>query len=348
MHIPQLAVQHGIKTGLAAVVAYALAWNFHLAYALWAPVTAVVVMQQSVAASVVMGVYRSVGTIIGAVFGIVVIVLLPDTPVWNGVGLFLATSICAFLTQWSSRYRMAAITVAVVVLATTGSHDRIAFALDRIMEILIGVACAMLVTILLWPQRVGVQLKDELCRELREAAEAAGTLCNALADGRASLPEKYLQGITDWFSSGKAQMKAVREGEAFLYHYDLNDLEMLRAAVQCAAQHLSAMLCALPAGAGIGYSEYLTPEIRSLCQGVQTALRWLADPQQEKPQYGLQTLVEESDARMAALRAKGSLRAVPFDELVQSHAFYYVLRAFALTLERCVQQRISVQGRARR
>jgi len=62
-------LRHGLKTGIAAVLAYGLACLFHLKYGYWAALSAVIVMQVYVADSVQMCLYRFSGTAVGAVIG---------------------------------------------------------------------------------------------------------------------------------------------------------------------------------------------------------------------------------------------------------------------------------------
>ncbi len=74
------------------------------------------------------------------------------------LGIFVSTGICAYLTRYNARFRMAAITVAIVYLTSLTEDHRIQFTLFRVAEIGIGVLCAFLVAVVVWPNR-----PDRLC-----------------------------------------------------------------------------------------------------------------------------------------------------------------------------------------
>ena len=73
-------VRHGIKVGLASVMAYFISSLAELPYAFWAVITTVIVMQMHVADSIRMALYRFTGTAIGATLGIAMILLFPPSP----------------------------------------------------------------------------------------------------------------------------------------------------------------------------------------------------------------------------------------------------------------------------
>lgn len=68
-------LRHGLKTGIAAVLAFALADLLHLKYGYWASLSSVIVMQVYVADSVQMCLYRFIGTAVGAVIGMIAILV---------------------------------------------------------------------------------------------------------------------------------------------------------------------------------------------------------------------------------------------------------------------------------
>ncbi len=68
-------VRHGIKVGLACVLALIVSGSIGVPYAYWAVITTVIVMQMHVADSIRMSFYRFSGTAIGAFIGIVAILI---------------------------------------------------------------------------------------------------------------------------------------------------------------------------------------------------------------------------------------------------------------------------------
>ena len=137
-------LRHGLKTGTAAVLAFGLASLFNLKYGYWAALSAVIVMQVYVADSVQMCLYRFSGTAVGALIGMAAISVFPATQAMTVLALFLSVAFCAYMTRYNARYRMAAITVCIVILASLDQEDRLVFGLLRVAEIGIGVAAAAL------------------------------------------------------------------------------------------------------------------------------------------------------------------------------------------------------------
>ncbi len=64
----------------------------------------------------------------------------------------------------------AAITVAIVYLTSLTEDHRIQFTLFRVAEIGIGVLCAFLVAVVVWPNRTGSALRERLKQQYDELA----------------------------------------------------------------------------------------------------------------------------------------------------------------------------------
>ena len=102
MHISSTHVIHGLKTATAAVMAYIITTALNLEFGYWAVISTVIVMQVYVADSVAMCLYRFSGTLIGALLGVLVILVVPKTPFFTGIALFLTIGICSFLTRYKN------------------------------------------------------------------------------------------------------------------------------------------------------------------------------------------------------------------------------------------------------
>lgn len=158
MSILSIHINHGLKTASAAVLAYAVTAALDLEFGYWAVISAVIVMQVYVADSVEMCLYRLSGTVIGAFLGVLVILVIPQSPFFIGVALFLSIGICSFLTRYKKRYRMAAIPVVIVVMTGLQTQDAWLFGMARVLEIGIGILCAFAVSVLVFPQRKAVTI----------------------------------------------------------------------------------------------------------------------------------------------------------------------------------------------
>jgi len=105
---------------------------------------------------------RLLGTLIGALFGFS-FSLFGALP-WNYIlAVLAAVAVCGLLGLRSSS-RLAGVTITIVMLVQkAGSHWTLA--LDRVMEVLLGIVVALAVTTLVYPDRARLRLRDGLAQE---------------------------------------------------------------------------------------------------------------------------------------------------------------------------------------
>jgi uncharacterized membrane protein YccC len=144
-------LKQALRLTLAGTVAFAVTKLFALPQGLWAAVTAVIVMQGSVGASLKAAVDRFWGTLVGAFYGMTVAVLLPHASLTE---ILVATAIALFPTALLAAlypvFRIAPVTALIILLpSAVPSAEPFISAFDRIAEItlgnLIGLATALLV-----------------------------------------------------------------------------------------------------------------------------------------------------------------------------------------------------------
>lgn len=334
--LPAESVIHALKTGLAAVLCYGLTEALHIEFGYWAVISTIIVMQMNVADAIEMGLYRLIGTLIGAVMGIAAILLLPDTMTGNGIALFLTTAACAYLTRWSTRYKMAAITVGIVILASMGQPDRVHFALFRVLEIAIGVACAVVVALAVLPQRAGDALRRNLASQLRAAASDLITLVEAFLARQRPLQQHMLDHLPKDVRRNREQWQKVRRHEAWMFHAGQATLALRVEAIDRAADHMRAMLHSLNHEAGEGFDIIMAPELRALAEATSAMLRHFAGDGTTPPD--LREAVAKAEERLAGLRAEGATRRFHLSKLMQFYAFYHALRQLAEDMAKLQEQ----------
>ncbi|MFK5951562.1 MAG: FUSC family protein, partial [Desulfobacterium sp.] len=172
MEILSTHMIHGFKTAFAAVLAYTITILLKLEFGYWAVISTVIVMQVYVADSVEMCLYRFSGTLIGATAGVLVLLITPKTDIFIGMALFITIGICSFLTRYKTRYRMAGITAVIVILTGSHSQDIFIFGIYRVFEIGIGILCAFLVSVLIFPRKRVDVLENKLKDQSKECARA--------------------------------------------------------------------------------------------------------------------------------------------------------------------------------
>lgn len=166
-------LRFSLRFALAALLAYVAAGllNFPL-HGLWAVLTAVMVTQMSIGASVRATAEYVVGTFGGVVYASALALLIPhQSPIVLGGLLALTMAPLAFASALSPSFRVAPFTGALVLLiAGEFGEGPIETAMLRVVEVILGGAIAVTVSLLVLPERA-----HELGREV------AARLLNQLA-----------------------------------------------------------------------------------------------------------------------------------------------------------------------
>jgi len=145
-----------LRLTIAAVLAFTLMqfWTLPLR-GLWAVLTAVVLMQTSIGASLRATSEYVIGTLAGALYASIVGVGLPHiATVPMAVTLTVAVAPLAYLAALSPSFRVAPFTaILVIILAPQFSESPIVSALTRLGEVVLGGAVALTVSVLIFPDR---------------------------------------------------------------------------------------------------------------------------------------------------------------------------------------------------
>ena len=142
---------HATRTTIGAAGSYLVARLFHLPEAEWASISTIIVMQSTVAASLPISMQRLAGTAVGAIFGGVTAFYFPRN-VWAfGISVFIIGLICALFRVQRVAYRYAGITLVIVMLVTR-SQSVWLIAIDRFVEVSVGIGVGLLLAAI-WPER---------------------------------------------------------------------------------------------------------------------------------------------------------------------------------------------------
>ncbi|MGD0903877.1 MAG: FUSC family protein, partial [Terracidiphilus sp.] len=179
---------HAAKTALAAGLCWALALRFGLHDGYWGSISAIIVLQSNMGATVSASRNRILGTLIGAVLGFS-FSLFGALP-WNFVlAVLTAVVVCGLLGLRTSS-RLAGVTIAIVMLVQKPG-PRWELALDRVVEVVLGIVVALAVTTLVLPDRARLRLRDGLAREY----EALGAFFDAILEGFRGAPADNLPAL---------------------------------------------------------------------------------------------------------------------------------------------------------
>jgi len=145
-----------LRVTISAVLAFALARFFTIPlHGLWAVLTAVVVTQMSVGGSLKATADYVIGTIGGAVYASAVAALVPHPTAVTAAGvLALAIAPLAYAAALNASFRVAPFTaVLVLMISSQLGEGPIESAFYRLLEVAIGGAVAMAVSVFVFPAR---------------------------------------------------------------------------------------------------------------------------------------------------------------------------------------------------
>jgi uncharacterized membrane protein YccC len=181
----------GLRVTVAAAAAFILAQVFTAPLAgLWAVLTAILVTQMSLGASLTATIEYFVGTLGGAIYAVTIAVLVPHHgEISLVVVLSLAIAPLAFLGAVNSHFRVGPFTAVIVILGATATHlAPLDSALYRVMEVALGGIIGVLVSILVLPARAqgltidaAADMLDLLSRALPELAGRFSGASDAIA-----------------------------------------------------------------------------------------------------------------------------------------------------------------------
>ena len=335
--IPIAYLRHGLKTGLACLIAYESSRAMGLPYGYWAVISTVIVMQVYVADSVRMCLYRFFGTAMGAVIGIVSIWAFPAGELWNDAAIFTTLGFCAFMTRYSPRYRMAAITVSVVFVGSFGSppDERTFYAMWRLLEITVGVGTAFLVSVLVFPERLEAHLNERLGGQMSQAALLCRGLTATFIHGEIAPPLEALQGLFTEVRMNRSNLTVVTHHELLRARRKRGGtLESLIHRIERICDHLAVMGHALENEALLKARFHMEKELEALGEACAVTLERMRDTAGHVPCHELDEALMMCDSHLLMLRSQGATRRFDLDMLAGFYEFYSALKALAQELRR--------------
>jgi len=144
-------LENAARTAAAATLAALLSRLLRLPEGWWAAVSAMVVMQSTLRASLSISILRLIGTAMGVALGALLAVYFGANMYVFGAGVFLLGLLTAALHLERAAFRFAGIALAIVMLVVRAQSPW-TIAVHRFLEVSLGIVLGLLVT-LVWPER---------------------------------------------------------------------------------------------------------------------------------------------------------------------------------------------------
>lgn len=337
-------ILYALKVGLAVLLSQLCAQALGLGANPWAPISAIIVMQVHVAASLEMCLFRAVGTLIGAIIGYCAVKLLPTGLVWQAVAFFICSSLCAFVMRWDARFRLAGITAVVVIAGSTLTTEIGLFAMDRFFEILIGVVSALVVSIYVWPVSgaglLFLKLKGQYCL----GADLLEKISLAFLDNQTHLLPNLLNKFHACVDENRAEYTKIRDYEGFSLYQQYPQMDILIASLEQIRTYITSLLDSLDSDVEKGTRLDIAPELAALSAVTVRGMQWVVN-EEDFYQHDMPDVRHELDrcsTRFAHLRVSGAFRNYPHAVVIQLFAFYNALTHLAETVA-ILQERIELQ-----
>lgn len=176
--------RHAARLVVATLATHAAAVALDLPQGYWAVMSAVLVIQVSIGATVIMGRERLLGTLLGAAIGVVVSVPAAAEPELRTLALASAIALAGGIAMMNRAFRLAPVTAAIVLLSDPSHADPLVSALHRVLDIGIGTAIGLVVSLVVFPARAGRALVDKVADTLPLCGRAMGLCLSGLIAGR--------------------------------------------------------------------------------------------------------------------------------------------------------------------
>ncbi len=321
-----------IKTGLAALLTDVLGRWLNLPGSDWAVVTSMIVMQANLGSSFNASFHRLVGTAVGALTGALFVTFGGTNPVLMGIGTTITILLCALLQVYES-FRIATVTLVIVMLVRSADVSPWHFGLERFVDVGFGILVALAVTIGLWPPRARQDLRQALADTLSIDARLYTHLVESHLHEEPAITIAEMRGaIKQKLTAAQALMEDIGREPT-----DRRDPAL--ATLVAAVDHLQVRLFALEENQTvIEHSFYcrLEAELLSLCQVTGQTLQNLAEAvRQERPPAPLPELQQALltlEQRYGELRYASILRELGAEEALRFVGFLSELKSMVLEL----------------
>ncbi|MGM0525934.1 MAG: FUSC family protein [Pseudomonadota bacterium] len=175
----------GFRTGIAACLSLVIAWALGLEHPQWSAMTVWAVSQPTRGLLLEKAAYRTLGTLIGTVVGMVLVVTAGDNIIALALGLTVWVGLCVYVGNLlhgliSYGAILAGYSAAMVALLTRTPDALLPLGIDRLLTVFVGVITALFIGWLFTYKKAEQTLVNQF---RRQTAENLKLLANAYQSG---------------------------------------------------------------------------------------------------------------------------------------------------------------------
>jgi uncharacterized membrane protein YccC len=329
-------LRQAVQTTIAACLSYVIADAAGMPQGFWAVMTAILVTQANVGASLGLAADRLLGSLLGAVVGGGVALALADMQELKFAGLAATVLVLGFFSARRPSLRIACVTAAIVILGDPRLGAPIASAENRMIEVVIGTVVAILTTLIVFPSRAGPSFAGQVTRTFAPLFAVLGDALAAAVGQPLDTAEIGAAGtrIRAAFAAGENLAREMRL-ETAGYLADQSDPDAILRALR-RLWHTEIMLVrAVAQPLAKAAVAKLGPGIEALRAAVADVAAHVAAPGSAyvSPDLsGIENALAAIEYQIEDMRARGEIRALPMDDVIRLMAFDFALGQLRLNL----------------
>ncbi len=317
--------KQAIKTAVAGVISLYLTNLFHLPQGYWAAITALIVMQSNVGATLNASRTRLAGTAIGAVIGGCFMAMFGMSVPGFALAVTIAFFVCDLLHLADSQ-RLATVTVALIMLVSQETSAWV-IAVHRFTEVALGILIALLVSLTLWPNHARRSIRLGLADTLLKLKALYRAVMRSYRCQPGEL--KSIEVLKSDVSSAihkNGDLLQFALQESFGSMKERESLALLADQVQRIFHAVDILVFAVRDSSSDTYFRHFETGLEQLEDGVSAALETLSKSiaaGELFPEWpDLPAIVASLDQQAAEARKTGATMNYPLDEILR---FYFLL-----------------------
>lgn len=194
-----------VKTAIAVALSVFLSHILNLNSSFFAGIAAIITMQSTVAESFNMGKHRMLGTIMGAIVGVLFALIAPGNPIFIGIGIIILITLCN-LFGWKKSVSISGI-VFLSIMLVQEPGNRATYGIYRSIDTFVGIIVAVLVNYFILPPDIEKKLMSSLLNMFNESVKLMENFIWDHKEIKLDNMKKALKALDDNYNKLKEEME---------------------------------------------------------------------------------------------------------------------------------------------